>query len=120
MRRRRKTLAPGDCGAGPSTKTGENRPSAKSPCQVDLDPQGFYNVHVQYSHCTDIASGSGLPISDILAIIEEDNRARETTHLSQQEEPVNLGDSDRDDQDERVDYSLTDDEMDSDPEEVLF
>lgn len=120
MRRRRKTLAPGDYGAGPSTVNGDNGPSAKSPCQVDLDPQGFFNVHVQYSHCTDIASGSGLPISDVLAIVEEDNRARETAHLRQQEEPPNFEDSDPVDEDERVDYSLTDDEMDSDPEEVLF
>lgn len=91
-----------------------NGPSSDGPCHIDLDPQGFFNVRVQYSHCADIASGSGLPISDVMNVVEEDNLEREKTFSARQ------ADSDLEDQEDQVDYSLSDEDMEADPDELLF
>lgn len=88
----------------------------KNPCEVNLDPQGFYNVQVQYTHCSAIAKGAGLSPSVVLETLDEDNIER------QHNERVSLTDDEADnigqdtDLEDEVDYVLSDEEIDSDPE----
>lgn len=42
-----------------------------------LRPDGFYEIKVDYAHCLEIAKITGVNPTDVLATIDEDNRARE-------------------------------------------
>lgn len=77
-------------GSGPSkraSKLGHKQGCANNNVQVNLDPDGFYKVHIDYAHCTAIAVGSGLNPSDVLRVIEEDNIERETQQ-TQTDQPM--------------------------------
>lgn len=74
-----------DLGSGPSKK-----PTASvTERNVDLvkKSDGFFEVHVAYSHCSEIADGCGLRMQDVIKNIEEDNLQIMTTpNLEQSEE----------------------------------
>lgn len=111
IRRRRKTMGPMmDCdNSGPSSGPSQNANKGVQgrDCQVNLDPKGFYNVQVQYSHCTDIAAGAGLSPSVVLETVEEDNQERQAQYLQV------LGNYEQEDE-ERLQFPLTDEEFESD------
>lgn len=46
----------------------------------DLNPEGFFEVHVQYGKCVDLAYSLGLKPGDVLQTVEEDNLARKAEY----------------------------------------
>lgn len=38
--------------------------------------EGFFDIHVEYSHCVEMANGCGLKPADVVQTIEEDNMQR--------------------------------------------
>lgn len=46
------------------------------PMQIDLNPDGFFDVRVEYGHCEDLAETCGVRTDEVVHIIQEDNMAR--------------------------------------------
>ena len=61
--------------------------------EVHLNPNGFYEVAVQYDLCMDLGKGCGLNMSDISQAIDDDNAQRGVNNLNpvQESEPPNQG-----------------------------
>ncbi|KAF3333009.1 hypothetical protein FCM35_KLT02586 [Carex littledalei] len=60
-------------------------PSKDRPVEVNLNPDGFYQVRVEYAHCTGIASGCGLKPTDVLETVAQDNHER-AAHVTQEQQ----------------------------------
>ena len=77
---------------------------------LQLNPEGFYNLHVTYDRCTSLAEGCGMNKSDIdETVIEENQYLRQVTVNSADQEG-----NDSQDEGERV----CTDPMSSDDEET--
>lgn len=69
--------------AGPSNSKGQTTTDGPSMGVKERDiglvknSDGFYSVHVAYSHCKGIAEGCGLKPDDVLMVVNEDNCQRE-------------------------------------------
>lgn len=48
------------------------------PVGVTLKPDGFYDVRVNYDHCSGLADRCGLNPEDVIQTIDEDNEDRRT------------------------------------------
>lgn len=51
-------------------------PDPKPAAEVVKNPDGFYEVQVDYAHCMDIAGLTGVKFSEVLRTIQEDNQQR--------------------------------------------
>lgn len=74
---------------------------------INLSPEGFYEVEVEYDHCAEISRGCGIQPTDVFKALDEDNLQRrlipldpideeDTSQGSRQEGPVLEFDSDED------------------------
>lgn len=63
-----------------------NRPSKRA--QVQLNPEGYYEVRVNSTHVQNLASGCGFKSDDIQHIIAADNVARVEEQKKHQSDPV--------------------------------
>lgn len=91
-----------------------------------LNPEGFFEVHVQYDKCVDLVYNLGLKTADVIQTIEEDNATRQAEHTTQarqsldaQQDEARQGQGPQQEgfQDEqaqvRFDYTDTDDDLGS-------
>lgn len=59
-------------------KKSSNKGKEKEGAFVSLNPEGFYEVRVDYGHISRLASGCGFKNSDIEEVIQADNAQRLT------------------------------------------
>lgn len=108
-----------------TSRPGPSRPRNKEGC--NLNPEGFFEVHVQYDRCVDLAYNLGLKPGDVLQTIEEDNAARREDLAKQAQidqgseiDPPARGPQEQGQDDEqarvRFDYTDTDDDLGSEEE----
>lgn len=110
---------------GDTSRPGPSRPRNKE--GSSLNPEGFFEVHVQYDRCVDLAYTLGLKPGDVLQTIEEDNAARREVFAQQAQhdqrseiDPQVQGPQEQGQDDEqahvRFDYTDTDDDLGSEEE----
>lgn len=76
-----------DKGAGPSRKKAAAQKEEKF--ELVKNAGDFYQIHVPYSHCKDVAIGCGLNPADVMTNIEEDNIQRNMTPNLEMEDSGN-------------------------------
>lgn len=105
-------------GSGPSKRPTSKKNRQAERVQVNLDPEGFYAVRVDYAHCSKLAKEAGLSSDVIIQTVQEDNRERQLHMLNQPNSlpQASLPLFQDDDMEERVHLSDSDDELGSQDE----
>lgn len=83
---------------GPSKKKAAQGPQAT----CDLNPEGFFEVHVQYAQCKELATRFGVDPNDVIQTVQEDNQQRQTEH--EIDRATTSGTQHEDDEDDRIPF----------------
>ena len=69
---------------GVSFKKTQVKEMEKKKAQLEFNPEGFFEVKVDFKHCVNIAEACGIKVDQISKILEEDNANRATMPIQQQ------------------------------------